>query len=712
MHLPSFKPIFQLSAIKSPSRGPSVLLRKNPRSLSLFATRRKDVTRYNVLNHFHGHWLCPNQNKTLSNPLTALQSHRQSHLRFADKNGLPAKVFHQHQVRSLHSSSAIDNSNIITPRNEEPSLEWQRTGKEYTEGPDQILPSTAIYTWHRDGAVRISTLGHGELAKKTPISVPTMFRNSVEKKPGRAALAVKRNGKWIKWTYEEYYRDVRNVAKAFIALGLQPNHSVCILGFNSPEWFIADLGAIMAGGIPAGIYTTNCPKSCAYIAQDSRANIYVVDDERQLSKVLQNRGVLPDLKAIVQYVGKPTCDICYSWQELLEFGAAQSDDELNKRLRHMAVNQACTLIYTSGTTGNPKGVMLSHDNLTWLTQETSLCANFEGDHEEVVSYLPLSHIAAQTADIYIPLFTQATVHFADPDALKGTLINTLKEVQPTKFVAVPRVWEKMYEKLREIGRANTGLKLKLGNWAKEQGTLYNERKLRGESSPETFQFKLAKALILSQIRKALGLSRSTLNISAAAPISVDILEYFMSLNIIIVEAYGLSECSGPHCMGVESLGRVRFGSIGMPLDSNATKLDKLIQNGQGEICLGGRHVCMGYLNQEKKTKNAIDNEGWLHTEDVGYVDQNGYVFITGRIKELLITAGGENVAPVPIEDNIKSVLPFISNAMVIGDKLKFLSVLITIKVLRDMRHTKLTHLYDTHFDENSNATGRYSILIL
>ncbi|ODN00704.1 Long-chain-fatty-acid--CoA ligase ACSBG2 [Orchesella cincta] len=237
----------------------------------------------------------------------------------------------------------------------------------------------------------------------------------------------------------------------------------------------------------------------------------------------------------------------------------------------------------------------------------------------------------------------------------------------------------MYEKLREIGRQNKGLKLKLGNWAKEQGNLYNESKLRGDSNPGSFQFKLANALILSNIRKALGLSRSTLNISAAAPISVEILEYFMSLNIIVVEAYGLSECSGPHCMGVETLGRVRFGSIGMPLDSNSTKLDKLIENGQGELCLGGRHICMGYLNQEKKTKNAIDNEGWLHTEDVGYVDHDGYVFITGRIKELLITAGGENVAPVPIEDNIKSVLPFISNAMVIGDKLKFLSVLITIK---------------------------------
>lgn len=560
-------------------------------------------------------------------------------------------------------------------------MEYTRSGKKFLDGPNQIIPSKAIFTTYAEGAVQISKLGHEPGKSRPPISVPGMLKAAAEESPNSPALLDKRNGKWVTWTYEDYYEEVRNAAKGFIALGLQRHEAVCILGFNSPEWFIANHAAIMAGGIPVGIYTTNSPTSCSYIAQDSKASIFLVDDEQQLCKVIQKRHQMPHLSTIIQYKGKPCAEGVLSWEDLTALGSQHSDQELTQRVKELAVNKCCTLIYTSGTTGRPKGVMLSHDNLTWLAEESAIFGEIEKNSGEVVvSYLPLSHVAAQTADIYTPIAVRAAVYFADKDALRGTLVNTLKEVQPTKFLAVPRVWEKMYETMMEIGRKNKGLKLKIANWAKEQGTQYSQRLLDGHPNPETWRYKVANNLIFSKVRKGLGIYRSDLNVSAAAPIRMEILEYFASLGIIIAEAYGLSESSGPHSMGVTSKGIVRFGSIGHPLTGLGSKLVRTTADGEGELCIGGRHVMMGYLHREDKTREALDDDGWFHTGDLSRVDEDGYIFITGRIKELIITAGGENVAPVPIEDNIKKALPCLSNAMVIGDKLKFLSVLISFKV--------------------------------
>jgi len=199
-----------------------------------------------------------------------------------------------------------------------------------------------------------------------------------------------------------------------------------------------------------------------------------------------------------------------------------------------------------------------------------------------------------------------------------------------------------------------------------------------DENPETLGFKVANKLILSKIRDALGLTRCDLHLSGAAPINPEILRYFYSLNIVVTEVYGMSECSGPHAMAVESA--FRLGSCGRTIMGATTNLQNPDADGNGEVCMGGRHVQMGYLHQEEKTKSAIDDDGWLHSEDIGKIDEDGYLYITGRLKELLITAGGENVAPVPIEDNVKTALPFVSQAVLLGDRLKFLSILLTVKV--------------------------------
>jgi len=276
---------------------------------------------------------------------------------------------------------------------------------------------------------------------------------------------------WRSRTWQQYYDETAEFAKSCISIGLQRFEGVGILGSNAPEWLIANAGAIFAGAIPAGIYTTNGPDACHYILEHCDAAIAVVDDESQLAKLLEVRHRLPRLKAIVVWQwrdGSKDGNGVYSWGSFIRLGDRISDDELQQRIGVQLPGHCATLIYTSGTTGLPKGVMLSHDNLTWTPRSAQqMLVTDANDH--LVSYLPLSHIAAQMTDIHGPMAVGNTVWFAEPDALKGSLAETLREVRPTRFMAVPRVWEKIEEKLREVGAANTGIKKRIGEWAKDLG---------------------------------------------------------------------------------------------------------------------------------------------------------------------------------------------------------------------------------------------------
>jgi len=448
---------------------------------------------------------------------------------------------HQQQQRDVEKTLPVEGkiqlkgleSVKIETESDEAALAYSKDGKVYNNGPDQILPTNALHCWDSRGAVKIRLGGPEKIKSAPPISVPSLLKKCADRAPNKLAMRVKRNGDWVRWTYKEYLNDVRTAAKGFIALGLERYHSVCILGFNSPEWFISDLASIFAGGFAAGIYTTNTPEACGYCAIDSQANIFVVEDEKQLAKVLEIREKLPHLRAIIQYSGEPTTPGVLSWAKLMTLGSQQSDEKLEERLKLQAINQCCTLIYTSGTTGNPKGVMLSHDNLTWMSGVTGAWAEFreatETFQEEVLSFLPLSHVAAQMADIYSPLACCAIVTFADKNALKGSLVDNMVESRPTKFLAVPRVWEKMHEKIYEIGRRTTGIRRMIANWAKGHGLDCNLRRMNGDPSPESWGYKLARMIVFSKIHNKLGLDRSTLNLSGAAPISQDVLKFFSGI---------------------------------------------------------------------------------------------------------------------------------------------------------------------------------------
>ncbi|NXK98360.1 ACBG2 ligase, partial [Formicarius rufipectus] len=466
-----------------------------------------------------------------------------------------------------------------------------------------------------------------------------------------------------------------------LQLGLERFHGVGILGFNSAEWFIADIGAILAGGLAVGIYTTNSAQACHYVAENCSANVLVVENHKQLQKILEIEDKLPHLKAIVQYGEeiKEKRPNLYSWSEFLELGRDVPDTLLHEAIREQKPNQCCTLIYTSGTTGQPKGVMLSHDNLTWTAAVAGRVAAFSDAvtrQEEIISYLPLSHVAAQMSDIWSAMTFGVQVYFAQPDALKGSLVETLREVRPTAFLGVPRVWEKMEEKIRSVGMKASAVRRKVAAWAKGVGLQTNLKRMNG--NPEVpVKFCLAKQLVYRKVRKALGLERCTKCYTGAAPISRDTLEFFLSLNILVLELYGMSESSGPHTMSVPH--SFKLSSCGKELPGCRTLIHKPDRDGIGEVCFSGRHIFMGYLSMEAKTKEAIDEDGWLHSGDLGKHDKDGFLFITGRIKELIITAGGENVPPVPIEDAVKNAVPIISNAMLVGDKAKFLAMLLTLK---------------------------------
>uniref|UniRef100_A0A8C4NB18 long-chain-fatty-acid--CoA ligase n=1 Tax=Eptatretus burgeri TaxID=7764 RepID=A0A8C4NB18_EPTBU len=543
----------------------------------------------------------------------------------------------------------------------------------------KLAPADHLWATIAEGAVQLRMERNGPNSEP-PELVHEMLLKSVQLYGDLPALKWKEGNDWTSLTFTDYYQLARSVAKSFLKLGLERFHGVGILGFNSPRWFVSDIGAIMAGGFAVGIYTTNSPEACQYVAENCKANIIVVENDKQLQKIIQVWPQLPHLKAIVQYSGelKDNVENVYLWSDFIEMGKDVDDSRLDKVMASQKANQCCTLIYTSGTTGEPKGVMLSHDNITWTARRLMQVLKIGSAHEmqqQSISYLPLSHIAAQMCDIWLCAMLGATTNFASPDALKGTLVNTMKEVRPTVFFGVPRVWEKIMEKIKVANASSGFLKRSLVSWGQKVGLEANIAAMKGESPP--WSYGLAHSLIFKNIRQALGLDRCNICYVGAAPIAPETLEYFLSFDIPIYELYGMSESTGPQNMNVKDSHRI--GSCGRPIPGFSLKLSNPDEEQNGEVCFWGRHVFMGYLSMEENTRNTLDEEGWLHSGDLGNIDDDGFLTITGRIKELIITAGGENIPPLLIEHSVKTELPFISNAMLIGDKRKFLSILLTLK---------------------------------
>ena len=504
---------------------------------------------------------------------------------------------------------------------------------------------------------------------------------------------------WTFWTWKEYWADCTKFAKTLIKLGVKEYGIINILGFNSPEWFISNCGAQLASAISAGIYATNLPEACFYITNHSKAKVVVLEDNKQLAKYKGSKKECPALEYIAVWMEEPDAGLVealgkdgvkvVTFKAFLEIGADIDTATVEARSAAVKPGNCSTLIYTSGTTGPPKAVMVSHDNVTWAT--ANICTNYMPlNHEDrVVSFLPLSHIAAQVMDIHSMLQVGGCTYFAGPDALKGTLTITTKEVRPTIFFGVPRVWEKIQEKMLALGREVTGIKKSISTWAKSCGADKSERAQYGNSGGAPMGYGCANAIVLSKIKDALGLDQCKGAFTAAAPISPEVIKYFGSLDIPLYEVFGQSECAGPHT--VSYAGEWKIGTCGRPMYGT----ESILALETGELRYRGRHIFMGYMYDEKNTKETIDADGYLCSGDVAEFDDShktkafgatedmkglsGFMKITGRIKELIITAGGENIPPVLIENEVKKAAPALSNVMVVGDKRKYLAMLVSLK---------------------------------
>ena len=499
-------------------------------------------------------------------------------------------------------------------------------------------------------------------------SIPAKVFANAKRMPEHPAYAIKRDGTWHTRSWSRYGDEVATVAKALIALGVQPEQPVTILGFNRPEWVITDVAAMAVGAVPAGIYTTNSPSECAYIINHAGAVVCLVENEEQWKKIDSVRNELPTLKHVVTMkdCGPIHDSLVISWDEFIARADEVDDAALHARLDGLQPNQLATMIYTSGTTGPPKAVMLSHENLAW-TAGTGVGAFGLGSHDRGISYLPLSHIAEQMFSIHIPATIGGTVYYAESiDALA----DNIKEVKPTYFAAVPRVWEKFYAGVTTQLSHATGLKAKIANWAMDVGRKANALRNRGEEPAGMLaaQEKLADTLVLSKVRSALGFDECTTYITAAAPISQEIQEFFSAF-FVLNEVYGQSEDTGPTSM--TSPGKTKFGSVGIPFPETEVRIAD-----DGEILVRGKHVFLGYYKAPEATAETLI-DGWLHSGDLGEFDDDGYLYITGRKKDIIITAGGKNVAPKPLEGGLKNH-PLVSECVVIGDRRKFLTALVTL----------------------------------
>jgi len=517
-------------------------------------------------------------------------------------------------------------------------------------------------------------------------------------------------------------------ARAFISLGLERYDGVNIYGFNSPEWFVGEMAAIFAGGIAAGIYPSDTPDQVQYKAVHSGSSIAVVDSMKKAEMFLDAATELPKLKAVVVWDNNDATaeDLKLSdgrvvrvvkWSDLKTIAEedGKTEEVLDQRLADQKPGHACTYIYTSGTTGRPKAVMITHDNILFeVFNVLKIIPNGKNaEQERILSFLPLSHVAGMMVDIVAPIAMAAngpawcTVSFARPYDLKiGSVGDRLRSVKPTLFLGVPRVWEKIAEKMKAVGANTKGLKKTIATWAKAKGLLHQQNMQLGGSGAKPSFHGLANKLVLSKVKAALGLECCKFGFTGAAPITTDTLQYFGSLGIQINEVYGMSECTGATTWSTDDAHV--WGSCGWAMGGCEVKILKPsggdgqgecpravdmfnpTEEEQGEICFRGRHIMMGYmanpdLGQEhvdeirKKNAEAIDELGWLHSGDKGCMDSRGMVKITGRYKELIIGAGGENVAPVPIEDNVKKLCPGISNIIMIGDKRKFNVAVVTLK---------------------------------
>ena len=496
-----------------------------------------------------------------------------------------------------------------------------------------------------------------------------LFFDAVEKYAAQshpAAFRHKVGDRWVGLTHRDVEERVRAVSLGLRELGVQPGDRVALLSENRPEWALADYACLCARAADVPIYPTLPAKQAEYILRDSGAVAVFCSTAEQLAKVLEIRAGLPALKHVIAFDAAAGREGVMTFAGLEEKGRAAVGRYPRFREEALQVkpDQLATLIYTSGTTGDPKGVMLSHNNI-WSNVHSALQVMAISEGDECLSMLPLSHVYERMVD-YVMFHAGVVIAYAESF---DKVAQNLQEVRPTVVLSVPRLYEKVYARVLENALGGSALKKQIFFWAKRAGEEWATHKLAGVPVPAglAFKKKIADRLVFSKLKQRTG-GRVKFFISGGAPLSADIAKFFFGAGLPIAEGYGLTETSP--VLTINPLERIKVGTVGKPIPGVQVRIAP-----DGEILGKGPGIMQGYYNKPEATKEAIDGDGWFHTGDIGELDGDGYLRITDRKKDLLVTAAGKNIAPQPIENLVKANA-FVANAVMLGDKRKFPIILV------------------------------------
>jgi len=497
-----------------------------------------------------------------------------------------------------------------------------------------------------------------------------MFYSKRQQYPDHIAYRYKSAGKWLEVNFAKAVDTAELLSGGFASLGIEKGDRIAIISGNRMEWALADYASLFLGAILVPVYPSLMPHQIAYILNDARVKLVIVEDERQVNKIEEIRSQLGSVENVFVIEEFDTRkDETWPLLSCLErAGRAfleSHQDYIPGQIKTVRREDVATIIYTSGTTGEPKGVVLNHKNFFANLESVSDLFDCYPE-DEFLSFLPLSHILERTAGHYFSCYHGATVSYAESiDSLPDNLV----EIKPTLMISVPRLFEKMYSRILETVESGSPLKRKIFYWALRSGRTYMKYQMAGEKAPFSVNLKqsVAYKLVFGKLKERLG-GRIRYCISGGAPLPATIGEFFNAAGLTILEGYGLTETSPG--IAFNRPDAYKFGAVGLPLPNVEVKIAE-----DGEILTRGDHVMQGYYNKAEETEEVIDSEGWFYTGDIGFIDDDGFLVITDRKKNMIVTSGGKNIAPQPIENCILTS-QFIEQAVVIGDRRKFCSAVI------------------------------------
>ncbi len=501
----------------------------------------------------------------------------------------------------------------------------------------------------------------------TYTSLGKMFNVISEKAGTRTAYMFKKDGAYQPVTFQEVQTRVNQLAAGLQELGAVKGDKVLLLSENRLEWAISDYAILSLGCITVPIYPTLLPSHIEFIVNNSEGKIIIVSGDSQFKKIQEIRKKIPATKHVIMMEGQVK-EGSLTWSDVLLKGKNLLDkqkDFIKKSLDNITPDDLASIIYTSGTTGVPKGVMLSHGNFL-SNVEAGLQALRVDDKDLFLSFLPLSHVFERMAGHFLATYTGASIAYAENIE---TVAENMKEVHPTVMTSVPRFFEKVYARIMDSLEEGSPLKKKIFLWAIAVGkkaNLYKQKGLPLKGILKT-KHKLADKLVYSKLKERVG-GNMRLFVSGGAPLVREIAEFFNAAGLLLLEGYGLTETSPVITVSRED--NFKFGSPGQPVPGVEVVIAE-----DGEILTRGPHVMKGYYKNEEETRETIDKEGWLHTGDIGHIDKDGFIFITDRKKNIIVTSGGKNVAPQPIE-NLLITSKYIEQAVVLGDKRKYCAALV------------------------------------